>query len=159
MFLTLWAPLRLRLPLLATFWRIWIAPGVTFGVFRWIFEVHIIPDRSFYDHLVPFFQLQVHISLAFHENDLSFFQSVFLSSVVLSCVLSFSFSHFPMFLESGTCMSFFPLLLHLPTLLLCFFAVSRCIFACSMFWFSSSQSPVGFITQSLSVCLGLSKSV
>ena len=32
--------------------------------------MQIIPDRSFYDHLVPLFRLRVHISVAFHDNHL-----------------------------------------------------------------------------------------
>ena len=67
---------------------------------------------------------------------LSFFLSFFLSfllSFCLSAVLLFfpslSFFHFLMFLDSDTCMSFSPSLLHLPTLVAPLsFAFSRCIF-------------------------------
>ena len=59
---------------------------------------------------------------------LSFFLSFCLSAVLLFFP-SLSFFHFLMFLDSDTCMSFSPSLLHLPTLVAPLsFAFSRCIF-------------------------------
>ena len=120
---------------------IWIASGVTFGVIRWIFEVQIILDRSFCDHLVPFFQFQVHISWAFKDNHVSFFPSVFLSFcrsavLFLSLVLSFSdvsrFGHLQVFLSVVATSS------HVAPFLLCSFSLHLCIFDVLVSFFSVS---------------------